>query len=339
MRGELNEIHSIELVAVDRRFFFETKVSKMQINNLSDCVTFENTHKKFGSLVALENLNLRIPRGSVYGFIGPNGAGKTTAMRILVGISKPTSGSVSVLDSSSVDDVRHLIGYLPEEKGLYKRMRVLDYIVYFGRLTGMRKKEAVSKAKSLVEEFELDEWVKEKCQSLSKGMGQKVQLMATLINDPELMVLDEPFSGLDPVNVEVVRSIILNKVKQNSTVILSTHIMEQAETLCDAVVLINKGNAVLEGPINEIRKGNTISVDHDGDVGVFDGLPGVTSAKQNGRFATLQVEPGQDSQAIMQMIFERTRVTQFNANSASLHEIFLREVRQSEPEEAKESSV
>lgn len=339
MSGELNEIHSIELVALDQTFFLEPRVSKLQTDNSRDCVIFENTHKKFGSLVALENLNLRIPRGSLYGFIGPNGAGKTTAMRILVGISKPTSGSVSVLDTSNVDDVRHLIGYHPEEKGLYKRMRVLDYIVYFGRLTGMPKKEAVSKAKALVEEFELDEWVKEKCQSLSKGMGQKVQLMATLINDPELMVLDEPFSGLDPVNVEVVRSIILNKVKQNSTVILSTHIMEQAETLCDAVMLINKGNAVLEGPINEIRKGNTISVDHDGDVGVFDGLPGVTAAKQNGRFATLQVEPGQDSQAIMQTIFERTRVTQFNANSASLHEIFLREVRQSEPEDAMESSV
>lgn len=311
----------------------------MQLDNSNSSVTFENTHKKFGSLVALENLNLRIPRGSIYGFIGPNGAGKTTAMRILVGISKPTSGSVSVLDSTNIDDVRHLIGYLPEEKGLYKRMRVLDYIVYFGRLNGMPKKDAIRCAKSLLEEFALDEWAKEKCQSLSKGMGQKVQLMATLINDPELMVLDEPFSGLDPVNVEVVRSIILNKVKQNSTVILSTHIMEQAETLCDAVVLINKGNAVLEGPINEVRKGDTISIDHDGDVSVFEGLPGVISANQNGRFATLQVEPGQDSQIIMQTIFQRTKVTQFNANSVSLHEIFLREVKRTEPAEAMDDSV
>ena len=303
-------------------------------DNTKACVTFENTHKKFGSLVALDCLNLQIPRGSVYGFLGPNGAGKTTAMRILVGISKPTSGSVQVLDSNNIDEVRHLIGYLPEEKGLYKRMRVIDYIVYFGRLNGLAKKEAVKRANQLLNEFQLEEWAKEKCQSLSKGMGQKVQLMATLINDPQLMVLDEPFSGLDPVNVEVVRTIILEKVKQNSTVILSTHIMEQAETLCDAVVLINKGTAVLEGPLNEVRKGDTISVDHEGDVSVFDGLPGVISVKQVGHSAVLSIKPGHDTQAILQTIFSRTKVSQFNANSVSLHEIFLREVKQTEVEDA-----
>ena len=298
----------------------------MNTNNSTHSVTFEQTRKKFGSLVALDRLSLQIPRGSVYGFIGPNGAGKTTAMRILVGISKPTSGTIKVLDSDDVKDVRHLIGYLPEEKGLYKRMKVLDYIVYFGRLNGMRKKDAVTKAKALLSEFQLSDWEKEKCQALSKGMGQKVQLMATLIHDPILMVLDEPFSGLDPVNVEVVRSIILNKVKENSTVILSTHIMEQAESLCDEVVLINKGKAVLEGPIDEIRKGDVVSVDHDGDVSVFDGLQGIVSAKQIGRAATLQVDPNYDSQTLLKAIFERTKVTQFNANSASLHEIFIREV-------------
>jgi len=303
-------------------------------DNTKACVIFENTHKKFGSLVALDCLNLQIPRGSVYGFLGPNGAGKTTAMRILVGISKPTSGSVQVLDSNNIDEVRHLIGYLPEEKGLYKRMRVIDYIVYFGRLNGLAKKEAVKRANQLLNEFQLEEWAKEKCQSLSKGMGQKVQLMATLINDPQLMVLDEPFSGLDPVNVEVVRTIILEKVKQNSTVILSTHIMEQAETLCDAVVLINKGTAVLEGPLNEVRKGDTISVDHEGDVSVFDGLPGVISVKQVGHSAVLSIKPGHDTQAILQTIFSRTKVSQFNANSVSLHEIFLREVKQTEVEDA-----
>ena len=247
-------------------------------------------------------------------------------MRILVGISKPTSGTIKVLDADDVKDVRHLIGYLPEEKGLYKRMRVIDYIVYFGRLNGMRKRDAVAKAKAMLSEFQLKDWEKEKCQALSKGMGQKVQLMATLIHDPILMVLDEPFSGLDPVNVEVVRSIILNKVKENSTVILSTHIMEQAESLCDAVVLINKGKAVLEGPIDDIRKGDVVSVDHDGDVSVFDGLQGIVSVKQIGRAATLQVDPDYDLQTLLRFIFERTRVTQFNSNSESLHEIFIREV-------------
>ena len=302
----------------------------MTIQDSRYAVTFNQTRKQFGTLVALNRLSLQIPRGSVYGFIGPNGAGKTTAMRILVGISKPTSGAITVLDTEDVKDVRHLIGYLPEEKGLYKRMRVIDYIVYFGRLNGMRKKDAVAKAKSLLGEFQLLEWEREKCQALSKGMGQKVQLMATLVHDPILMVLDEPFSGLDPVNVEVVRSIILNKVKENSTVILSTHIMEQAESLCDAVVLINKGKAVLEGPIDEVRKGDVVSVDHDGDVSVFDGLNGIVAVKQIGRAATVQVDPTFDLQVLLKSIVERTTVTQFNANSASLHEIFIREVGGSE---------
>lgn len=302
------------------------EILTLTTNLSSHSVTFEQTRKKFGSLVALDRLSLKIPRGSVYGFIGPNGAGKTTAMRILVGISKPTSGSIKVLDADDVKQVRHLIGYLPEEKGLYKRMRVIDYIVYFGRLNGMRKRDAVGRAKALLGEFQLAEWAKEKCQALSKGMGQKVQLMATLVHDPVLMVLDEPFSGLDPVNVEVVRSIILDKVKANSTVILSTHIMEQAESLCDAVVLINKGKAVLEGPINEVRKDDVVSVDHDGEISVFDGLPGLVSVKQTGRSATLRIEPDYDVQTLLKSVFDRTKVTQFNANSASLHEIFIREV-------------
>ena len=304
----------------------------MTSNTSTHSVTFASTRKQFGSLVALDSLNLQIPRGCVYGFIGPNGAGKTTAMRILVGISKPTSGTIKVLDSDHVKDVRHLIGYLPEEKGLYKRMKVIDYIVYFGRLNGMRKKDAVGRAKALLSEFQLTEWEKEKCQALSKGMGQKVQLMATLVHDPVLMVLDEPFSGLDPVNVEVVRSIILQKIKENSTVILSTHIMEQAETLCDAVVLINKGKAVLDGPLDEIRKGDVVSIDHNSEVSIFDGLQGIVTAKQIGRSATLQIDPDFDLQDILKAVFERTQVTQFNANSASLHEIFIREVGGTETE-------
>lgn len=296
----------------------------------SSSVIFENAFKVFGELCALNNFSLRIPPGCIYGFIGPNGAGKTTAMRILVGITEPTSGEVQVLGSTEIRHIRHQIGYLPEEKGLYKRMRVLDYVVYLGRLNGMSKPTATSRAKELLDKFDLSQWQRARCQELSKGMGQKVQLIATLVHDPILLVLDEPFSGLDPVNVELVRDIIFDRVKQNATVILSTHIMEQAETLCDQIVLINKGETIVEGPIDDIRKGNTIKIEHSGECDVFHGIEHVFSAKQVGRTATLQVSENADTQEILAQVLPRTRVSLFNTNAVSLHEIFLRAVSSDE---------
>jgi len=292
----------------------------------SSNVIFENAYKVFGELCALNNFSLSIPSGCIYGFIGPNGAGKTTAMRILVGITEPTSGEVQVLGSTDIRQIRHQIGYLPEEKGLYKRMRVLDYVVYLGRLNGMSKPTATSRAKELLDKFDLSQWQRARCQELSKGMGQKVQLIATLVHDPILLVLDEPFSGLDPVNVELVRDIIFDRVKQNATVILSTHIMEQAETLCDQIVLINKGETIVEGPIDDIRKGNTIKIEHSGECDVFHGIEHVISTKQVGRTATLQVSENADTQEILAQVLPRTRVSLFNTNAVSLHEIFLRAV-------------
>ena len=294
--------------------------------NNSFSVKFEHASKAFGDLLALNSLSLAIPYGCIYGFIGPNGAGKTTAMRLLLGITKPTSGTVSVLGSSTGTDVRSQIGYLPEEKGLYKRMKVIDFIVYLGRLNLMTRKQAVYRAQELLEKFELETWKDDKCQSLSKGMGQKVQLIATLVHDPDLLVLDEPFSGLDPINTDVVRGMILDRVKTNKTVILSTHIMEQAETLCDALVLINKGRAVVEGSMDEVRSGDTVYLEHDSEQDVLEGLPGVENIRQLGRGATLRLDPEQDIQELLIELLKRTKVKKFDASSASLHEIFVREV-------------
>ena len=294
--------------------------------NTQPPVVFDYTEKIFGDLFALKNFAIEIPSGCIYGFIGPNGAGKTTAMRILVGIAEPTTGSVQVFGTTDIRKVRNKIGYLPEEKGLYKRMRVLDYIVYLGRLNGMSKSHATASAIALLEEFELSKWQRERCQALSKGMGQKVQLIATLVHDPPLLVLDEPFSGLDPINVELVRKIIEDKVKQNATIILSTHIMEQAETLCDQLVLINRGEAIVEGPIDEIKKSNIIKIEHSGTVDVFDEVDSVTSIKQVGRTATLEVVEGTDPHSILYQILPRTQVRMFTTNAATLHDIFLRAV-------------
>ena len=299
----------------------------------SNSVVFEDASKTFGDLFALNSLSLSIPEGSIYGFIGPNGAGKTTAMRLMLGIMQPSSGTVSVLGSKDSRSVRSEIGYLPEEKGLYPRMRVLDFVVYMGRLNRMDKKAATRQARALLEEFELIDWQNEKCQSLSKGMGQKVQLISTLVHDPRLLILDEPFSGLDPINTDVVRAMILNRAKEDATVILSTHIMEQAERLCNALVLINKGRAVLEGSMDEIRSGDTVYLEHDKDETVLQGLPGVVSVKQIGRGATLRINEEQDTHELLKAIIDRTRVLKFDTTSASLHEIFVREVGQDSEQE------
>lgn len=292
----------------------------------TSCVVFDSASKAFGDLIALDSLSLNIPSGCIYGFIGPNGAGKTTAMRLLLGIMKPSSGGVEVLGVSDGRSARNQIGYLPEEKGLYPRMRVLDFIIYMGRLNRMDKRHATQRARDLLDQFDLTEWQNEKCQSLSKGMGQKVQLISTLVHDPQLLILDEPFSGLDPINTDVVRSMILERVERNSTVILSTHIMEQAETLCSALVLINKGKAVLEGTMDEIRSGDTVYLEHSQDESVLKDMPGVLSVKQFGRGATLRIDPAQDVQDLLRSLLERTKILKFDTTSASLHEIFVREV-------------
>ena len=217
-------------------------------------VALHDVSKTFTHVVAVNGLSLNVPRGAIYGILGQNGAGKTTTIRMLVGILRPDSGTVRVLDSDDPSRIKGRLGYLPEEKGLYKKMRVLDLVAYFGRLKGMSRAAAYSQGRRLLDEFELGDWRDQKCESLSKGMGQKVQIVATLIHDPELIVLDEPFSGLDPVNVELVRNIVLAQRARNRTVLLSTHVMEQAEQICDGLILINHGRKLLDGTLSDIRR-------------------------------------------------------------------------------------
>ena len=201
---------------------------------LERAIELSGVRKVFANVVAVDNLSLEVQAGSIYGFLGPNGAGKSTTIRMLTGILRASEGVIRVLDQDP-GEVKRQLGYLPEEKGLYKKMRVKELIQYFGRLKGLESKVAEQKCEELLKKFELDKWADQKCESLSKGMGQKVQIIATLIHDPELIVLDEPFSGLDPVSIELVREIILELKRTGRTVVFSTHMMEQAEQLCDSV--------------------------------------------------------------------------------------------------------
>jgi ABC-2 type transport system ATP-binding protein len=291
-------------------------------------VALDDVSKTFAHVVAVNHLSLRVPRGVVYGILGPNGAGKTTTIRMLVGILRPDSGQVRVLDSNDPAQIKPRLGYLPEEKGLYKKMRVLDLVAYFGRLKGMTRAAAYSRGRSLLDQFDLGDWHDQKCESLSKGMGQKVQIVATLIHDPELIVLDEPFSGLDPVNVELVRNIVLAQRSRNRTVLLSTHVMEQAEQICDGLILINHGRKLFDGTLSDIRRSSerTISIDYDGDGTILKDLPGVRRVNDAGRHAELSLNADADDQAILASLVNRLTIRRFDTREASLHEIFVRAV-------------
>jgi ABC-2 type transport system ATP-binding protein len=209
----------------------------------------ENVTKRFGDFTAVRGVSLTIPRGCIYGFLGPNGAGKTTTIRMIFDIFKPTSGRISILGASSALDVRKRIGYLPEEKGLYKAMTAAATIAYFASLKGLSRKAAKQRAYELLERYGLGDFADSRIQALSKGMGQKVQVICAIAHEPEFVVLDEPFSGLDPVNQQVLEKLIRDLARRGSTVLFSTHVMQHAERLCDQMLLIAKGRKIFDGTV------------------------------------------------------------------------------------------
>ena len=209
----------------------------------------DNVTKRFGDFTAVHGVSLTIPRGSIYGFLGPNGAGKTTTIRMIFDIIKPTSGRISILGASSAIDVRRRIGYLPEEKGLYKAMSAAATIAYFASLKGLSRKAAKQRAYELLERYGLGKFADTRIQAVSKGMGEKVQVICAVAHEPELVVLDEPFSGLDPVNQQVLEGLIRDLAQRGSTVLFSTHVMQHAERLCDHMLLIAKGRKIFDGTI------------------------------------------------------------------------------------------
>ncbi len=296
---------------------------------MSTVLELSHVTKRFGEQVAVGDLSLSIPSGCIYGFLGPNGAGKTTTLRMVLNILLPDEGTLTVLGNAHAGAVKDRIGYLPEEKGLYKKMKVLELVTYFGQLKGLSSRVAAERARSLLTNYGLGEHLSKRCEALSKGMGQKVQLLATLIHEPELLVLDEPFSGLDPVNAEVLRDLIVQQKKLGRTVIYSTHVMEQAEQICDFIFLIDKGKKIIDGPLSEVRKSAelAIHIDYDGDLSFAKTLPGVTRVNDAGKSAEIFLAPNADPQTVLQQAVARgVRVRRFDLREPSLHEIFVRAV-------------
>jgi len=282
--------------------------------------------KTYGDFTAVNRLSLAVPPGCVCGFLGPNGAGKTTTLRMILEIIRPSSGSIAVLGSPSALAVRSRIGYLPEEKGLYKKMKAWAVIAYFATLKGLDRAAAKRRAFELLERYGLKDFAEAKTEALSKGMGQKVQVLASVAHDPEFVILDEPFSGLDPVNQTVMEDIITDLRQRGRTVIFSTHVMAHAERLCDRLILIARGRKLFDGTPPEARRllPQRVRLRTDEDIGPLRELASVTSLVAADDGWQLELREGADAQEILRACFERgLRLRSFNASEPSLHDVFV----------------
>jgi ABC-2 type transport system ATP-binding protein len=297
----------------------------MELDGKSPAVLLEHVTKTFGKHTAVNDLNLRVPVGSVYGFIGPNGSGKTTTLRMIMRILHPDQGTIRVLGEDSLTAANDRVGYLPEERGLYKNMKVRDVLRFYADLKGMRRSKPFIDA--WLERLGLAEWAGARVTALSKGMAQKVQFIATVVARPELVLLDEPFSGLDPVNAEALREAVLDLRREGTTVIFSTHDMAVAEKMCDFIFMIYQGHKVLDGMLESIKDTygpDTVRVQLEGNGVSLEGLPGVLKIADFGRWQELRLDPGADTQGLLAALMLRGRVRHFELTRPSLHEIFVR---------------
>ncbi len=283
--------------------------------------------KSFADKVAVDNLSFSVAQGEMFGLIGPNGAGKTTTIRMMMDIIKPDSGEVTILGEKLSEATKDRLGYLPEERGLYKKLSVLDSIVYLASLKGMDRHSATEKANELLNQTGMLANKRKKIEELSKGMGQIIQFIVTIIHDPKLVILDEPFAGLDPVNTELLKGMFADLRNQGKAVILSTHQMNQVEELCDRILMINNGQDVLYGDLSEIKaryRGNSVLLDFKGELGE---VPGVTGKRTHKGYTELMLDGNTTPQQVLAHLVSRGMViNRFEVATPSLNEIFLKEV-------------
>ncbi len=293
-------------------------------------LTFDSIHKSYGETVALRGVSLEVHRGEVFGLLGPNGAGKTTLIRILMDIIRADSGSVTVFGERHHREQLNRFGYLPEERGLYTKHKVLAVLTYFGTLKGLTRREARARAREWLGKVGLPEVENWRVERLSKGMSQKVQLAATLMADPEVCVLDEPFAGLDPLNVRLVQELIQQRRQDGSTTILSTHQMDQVEALCDRVALIHKGRLMVYGGVAEVRQRYSLPEIRIEIEGALPELPGIERAKQesDGSWRLLLADGTSPREVLVALVHSGLEIDRFERVLASMEEIFVRVVQQ-----------
>ena len=290
-------------------------------------VRLENIRKAFDEKVAVDDLSLTIPQGLIYGIIGPNGAGKTTTIRMTMNITVPDSGQVLIDGKPRPKDFNDRVGYLPEEKGLYPKMTAVEIIYFMAELKSYPRNQIGADVDRWLKRMDLVAYKNRKVEELSKGMRQKLQFITTILHHPDLIILDELFSGLDPLNIELIKDVLLEEKRSGKTILFSTHVMEQAEKLCDHLCMINGGRKVIDGTLGDIKDKfgqNTLQIDIDGDSSFVKDLPGVARSTAFNNYIELELAAGTDSNAILRAIVERVHVRRYELVSPSLYSIFIR---------------
>jgi ABC-2 type transport system ATP-binding protein len=298
---------------------------------MEPAIELRNVTKVFGKFPAVDDLSFDVPRGAMFGLLGPNGAGKTTTIRMVMNITAPDSGEIRILGHPMDRATQNRIGYLPEERGLYRKMRLLDHLFFLAAIKDVPREAARKRIDSWLDRMELRPWLRKKVDELSKGMQQKVQFIATIVHDPEILILDEPFSGLDPINTAIIKEYLLDFRSKGKTIIFSTHVLEQAEKLCDEICLMARSKKILEGNLRDLKRRfskNLVRLSVEASPSEVASLPGVVSSLPvNGEYV-LALEPGTDRREFLSRALERYRVDSFSQKEPELEEIYLEAVRE-----------
>jgi len=297
---------------------------------MSYSLELRDVRKSYGKLAAVDGVSLAVPEGCIYGLLGPNGAGKTSTIRMIMDITAPDAGEILFFGHPRRPEDLRRVGYLPEERGLYRKMGVTEHLLFLGEIRGLRKKEMLPRIEQWLDRVGLADWRKAKIEELSKGMQQKVQLIGTVLHEPDLLLLDEPFSGLDPINQELFKELLLDYRRQGKSVILSTHGMELAERMCDHIGLISRGRVVLTGELRAIKRqvgGNSFRLVAEGDLDRVQTLPGVEQAVAQNGIVKLMLRPDTEGPEVLRELVQFLRVHEFRSEEPELEQIFLKAVR------------
>jgi ABC-2 type transport system ATP-binding protein len=306
---------------------------------MTAAVETRGINKSFGRFPAVSDLSFSVPQGVIFGLLGPNGAGKTTTIRMIMGITLPDSGEIRIHGAPMDRATQNRIGYLPEERGLYRKMKVLDHLLFLADIKEVPRAKAKERIGTWLDKMELRPWLKKKVDELSKGMQQKLQFIATIVHDPEILILDEPFSGLDPINAALVKEYLRDFRARGKTIIFSTHVLEQAEKMCDEICLLARSKKILEGTMRDLKKRYTqdqIRISTTASLADLARIPGVATAAGDGRDGyVVTLAPGTDHRALLRALLDRFPVDAFSQKEPELEEIYLEAVRAAGMEETR----
>jgi len=294
-----------------------------------NALEIEGISKSFGDFYAVKKLSFEIPAGTIYGLLGPNGAGKTTTIRMVMNIIIPDEGSIKVLNQRMDEEMKERVGYLPEDRGLYPKMKVGELLLFLAEIKGLKGSEARKEIDFWLERFDLSDWKSKKVEELSRGMQQKLQFIVTVIHQPELIILDEPFSGLDPVNTKLLKDVMLEMKEKGRTIVFSTHRMEQVEMICDNICLINKAERVLEGNLSQIKKQygkNTVILDYDGEANFIKNFPEIEKIDDYGKFMEIKLKEKSSPQDLLPKLVGKISINKYEVKEPTLNAIFIEKV-------------